>query len=767
MSKKKDIHTDEMEDSESSLPTTSKDNTEAWCDVCDDWKTFSDSGMCVTCDTFISVSDPAEPTTWDGLKADVWDRDTGSVWRKTDYTSYTNESLGGHSSSLWSGGSGFYGGYGGYGGSYWSGGGWSGTTYSSGEQDARKLLKHKRSLESLCAVVEPTIKQKITWKTGSGQYMTNLETHEICLDGKMLLDDEDKMDVMAGITIHEKLHLVHTPAFNRLATRVRDSVKSRFGPRGEHLYQTVSNMVEDEYIEKQLRDSCPGFVDYTDETKTHFFENAEKSLMEAEDRPGTDLLNTLLLFIRYPKAISKGQKDRWAGDLRIFAGALEKALKTREATFGAVNCLFKHLIERFEKMKDGFPPPPLPPSGGGTEPTPSPEGDDGEGEDGSGDKDGDGSDDEDGSGDKDGDGSDEESLDTPSDFLDWLAEKAGELAENEEARKSLAQQLAGFKEEEMADREQVTTYAPEKEIAESTATKMSSLEETDYDEDEMPREHRIDTGYGDDAAKITWQTVRDDADSRRIYGKVVKTYKPYINALKRRFQLYGNDRKVIIRNQRRGKLDKRVLHRIPTGSLDLFKVETVMQDKPLDVVILVDESGSMSGEKIRIARQACIILKEALEDNPKIDLWIFGHDADRGHEEGSTDLRIYTSPTIKDSPTACGSMEAHANNRDSYAIYNIGERVMSESSSPANKKLLIVLSDGQPCAEGYGGARAMDHVKKMVGRLEAQNWSVIELGVYGISERDMDKMFKNWIYIPDMEDVPNKITQILKRVLKV
>jgi hypothetical protein len=738
MSKKKDIHTDEMDDSRESVPT-SKDNTEAWCDVCDDWKTFSDSGMCITCDTFINVSDP-EPTTWGGLKADIWNRDTGSVWRKTDYTSYTNKSLGGHTSSLWSGGGGYYGGYGGFGGSYWSGGtAWSGTSYSSGEKDARKLLKHKRSLESLCAVVEPTIKQKITWKTDSDTYMTNLKTHEICLDGRMLLDDEDKMDVMAGITIHEKLHLVHTPAFNKLAERVRDTVKSRFGPRGEHLYQTVANMVEDEYIEKQLRDTCPGFVDYTEETKTHFFENAEKSLKEAEGRPGTDLLNTLLLFIRYPKGISEGQKDRWAGDLPIFAGSLEKALESRETTFGAVNRIFKHLIERFEKLGDKNPPPPPPPSGDGEEP---PEGGENSGNDG---------------------------LDTPSEFLDWLAEKSNELSKDEEARKSLAQQLAGFNEEEMESRAKLTTYTPEDEISEETVGKMASLEETDYHEEEMPREHRIISDYGDTTAKVTWQTVRDDDDSRREYGRVVKNFKPYINALKRRFQLYGNDRKVIIRNQRRGKLDKRVLHRIPTGNLDLFKVESIIQDKPLDVVILVDESGSMTGEKIRIARQACIVLKEALEDNPKIDLWIYGHCADRcrGSDDGSTDLRIYSSPTIKDSPKACGGMRAGGNNRDSYAIYNIGERVMSESSSSANKKLLIVLSDGQPSARGYGGAPAMDHVKKMVQRLEAQNWSVIELGVYGIDTADMNAMFKNWIYIPDMEDVPNKVTQILKRVLKV
>ena len=40
--------------------------------------------------------------------------------------------------------------------------------------------------------------------------------------------------------------------------------------------------------------------------------------------------------------------------------------------------------------------------------------------------------------------------------------------------------------------------------------------------------------------------------------------KPITNSLKRKIDLYGNTQVLSIRNQKRGKLDKRMLHRIPT-----------------------------------------------------------------------------------------------------------------------------------------------------------------------------------------------------------
>jgi cobalamin biosynthesis protein CobT len=104
-----------------------------------------------------------------------------------------------------------------------------------------------------------------------------------------------------------------------------------------------------------------------------------------------------------------------------------------------------------------------------------------------------------------------------------------------------------------------------------------------------------------------------------------------ISGLKRRIDLYGDTKIHTIRNQRRGKLDKKMLHKIPLGREDLFKNIIIDEDKPLDVCLLVDESGSMGYAKMTKARETAIALREALKDNQALNLWVFGHTAD-GYE---------------------------------------------------------------------------------------------------------------------------------------
>ena len=87
--------------------------------------------------------------------------------------------------------------------------------------------------------------------------------------------------------------------------------------------------------------------------------------------------------------------------------------------------------------------------------------------------------------------------------------------------------------------------------------------------------------------------------------------------------------------------------------LDIFKNTITKEDKPLDVCLLVDESGSMGGGRIERARQTCISIKEALQENSMLNLWVMGHTADgeRWHNDpNTTNMTIYHSPKMKDRP---------------------------------------------------------------------------------------------------------------------
>jgi len=165
------------------------------------------------------------------------------------------------------------------------------------------------------------------------------------------------------------------------------------------------------------------------------------------------------------------------------------------------------------------------------------------------------------------------------------------------------------------------------------------------------------------------------------------------------------------------------------------------------------------------ARKSAIAIKEALSDNPMIDLWVYGHSAD-GNRSGETEMIEYWSPSMKDRPMAMGSMRARVENRDGNAIVASANRVKGEAMSTTNK-LMIVLSDGAPSADAYRGAVAIDHTKKCVKHIEQQGWNVIQVGFSGSTTWSMERMFKNYIYVDDISKIGDMLSKIIRKVIKV
>ena len=264
---------------------------------------------------------------------------------------------------------------------------------------------------------------------------------------------------------------------------------------------------------------------------------------------------------------------------------------------------------------------------------------------------------------------------------------------------------------------------------------------------------------------ITWQKHRPDEYDIRRYREGKTHMKAEISKLKKKVQLYGNLQKYNIYNQKRGMLNKRQLHKIPMGMTDLFKSTVINEDKPLDVCLLVDESGSMGSYTMTSARNGAIAIKEALSDNEKINLWVYGHSADET-KRGVTEMIEYWSPTMQDRPMAMGGMKARYENRDGNAIIASAQRIKSESDNQAHK-LMIVLSDGAPSADCYRGHQAQDHTKKAVKYAETQGWSIIQVGFSGAREYYMKQMFDNWIYVSDDNMLGDEVSKIIRKVIKI
>lgn len=185
-------------------------------------------------------------------------------------------------------------------------------------------------------------------------------------------------------------------------------------------------------------------------------------------------------------------------------------------------------------------------------------------------------------------------------------------------------------------------------------------------------------------------------------------------------------------DRRSGELDEGGLHKVAyTDTVFARKEEEDI--KKVVVGILVDESGSMhSNGRYDQARQMAMAMYYAMTQIKGITIEIYGHSADDSFKSGGTvQMYDYISKGRQDLDVMAG-MNGRGNNADGHAIKAAGIRIL-QSYPEHDMRILFVLSDGQPHADGYGGEPAVQHIKSVCSMLK--NYG---LNTYGIA---IDKGF--------------------------
>ena len=719
-----DFHSKKVDDDTYDIDVdswTTFDDDDDYCYSCEDWTDNDGHGNCKTCGVKFDSIDgdwSATPHTTKTSVAsapsispsgDIYGRSSGFTWGSGG-TSWWNTGGSSSLSSMW--GSGY-------------------TSFGHGRGEAYRLMKHKNHLDSLCKVVDPNIKHSLTFSSHSSGH-TNMRTGQIVIDGDLLETSDDNLDITAGLAIHEKLHLIYSQELMVAESGMRDRLTTTQGQ--SMLLHDICNIIEDEYIEKQLSTTAKGFVHYIEKCKKHYFEDSFESMGSTKE-PFADLINTFMLFVRYPSLIDDDRRKRHAPHIRFFARTMATALDSRDNTYVAMETIYSYLLKAFDKMNEGSEDKKI-----------------------------------------------EDAMDKADTRMEDLMksfEESGVSMSDDEwkaIREKLGREYVDkVKHERRDDLADIMSKADEivskltgedvdesKFLDDALMKDMKDLEESDYSEYDMDKSLAISTRQ----SKITWQKAKSDTYHIDRYRDAKSRVKREISKLKKKITLYGNSEKYTIRNQKRGKIDKRMLHRIPSGRMDLFKTVITKEDKPLDICLLVDESGSMGSYTMRHARDAAISIKEALADNEALNLWVFGHSADENNR-GDTDMIEYWSPSMQDRPMAMGGMRARYENRDGNAIVASAERVRSETDQPQGKKLMIVLSDGAPSADGYRGDPAYKHTRKCVKHIESKGWDIIQVGFAGSREHTMSQMFSNWVYIDDTSKIGDKVSKIIRKVIKI
>lgn len=462
------------------------------------------------------------------------------------------------------------------------------------------------------------------------------------------------------------------------------------------------SVLNTERIDKKLADRLPGYLKFVQKYKDYRFENYEGPGVEAPKQKR--LLDLIVKMLRYPANLTEEDITEFEAPLKSMERLLKKhggipvdADSCASMATSLANIVYKYMEE------EETPPP------SGEEPDES--------------------------------GDSDESDDSGS-----SSKKTPEMSKAE---------LNDFAKEMM----QALINPEEKTMTSSDA--MSEFEDflDDMDEDSNPK---IDFDFEDEGVAGNGNVIFKKANVTN-YGKDV-----YRNSLKcidttkaavlqKLFARKSKNYEFSMKSMRSGRLDTNKIAEAKQHVPTIYERMGQVSTNKVTVGVLIDESGSMGGTKIKKAREAAIFINEVFKKMPDVELFIYGHTADiSGY--GSTDMMVYREKGYITDSFALGSVDARANNRDGDAIYAAAKRMRAQTQ---NQGLLFVLSDGAPSAYDYGGKSAIEDTRKKVMRAQALGFQVIQIAIEEhVPSREM---FDYFIKMTDIKNLPKDLVAYMSR----
>jgi hypothetical protein len=227
-----------------------------------------------------------------------------------------------------------------------------------------------------------------------------------------------------------------------------------------------------------------------------------------------------------------------------------------------------------------------------------------------------------------------------------------------------------------------------------------------------------------------------------------------------------------LRQRKHGRLDRRKITKLAAfNDSRVFTKRKVDEEQlKMEVMLLVDVSGSNGAQMLNskndkyVSRYVwnqvvAILIHEILKEVEfEHTVWTF-------HEYSNTEISTPIDRSNcfeKDAGMYLKEIGAWGSNRDGFAIRYAGEYLNKFSES--EKRLLIVLSDGQPSASGYGGKPAMEDVKQAVKDVENDGAKVIGIFTGSESENKFFKsMYENHLFVNNesIVELPKKLKDLL------
>jgi len=221
---------------------------------------------------------------------------------------------------------------------------------------------------------------------------------------------------------------------------------------------------------------------------------------------------------------------------------------------------------------------------------------------------------------------------------------------------------------------------------------------------------------------------------------------------------------------KKGKLDQSRLSRIcfnaPGFNERVFKNK--IENKTLDaaITVLVDKSGSMSGEKDLFAMASTLLVNEVCSTlNIPLEILGFTDDIDEKEIDRPVVPVMYVYKNFSDTKVSDEDLRKYYGmssrfmhgNPDAENILWAHDRLVKRKEK---KKLLIVMSDGSPAAT-KGGSGIGRFTENVIREIEASN--NVEIYGLGLCSDSVQHYYKSNSVVNEPQDIPTKLLELIER----
>lgn len=235
--------------------------------------------------------------------------------------------------------------------------------------------------------------------------------------------------------------------------------------------------------------------------------------------------------------------------------------------------------------------------------------------------------------------------------------------------------------------------------------------------------------------------------SKRLQSTILPLLKEEAEGGKQKNLLYGR------------RLDMRSFHH-QDGSF-FIRTRLPADEQRLAVGLLIDESGSMGwGDRITHARKTALVLYDFCI-SLGIPVTIYGHSTDcRGVALYS--YAEFDSVDEKDRYRLMDMIDRNGN-RDGAALRFVAEHL---AKRPEKRKLLILISDGQPADTGYYGTEAEADLRGIKKEYARQN-IILFAAAIGDDKDAIQRIYQEgFLDITRLDDLPKNLTILIKQYLR-